>query len=322
MKTALITGIAGQDGSYLAELLLSKGYAVHGFVRPFAGKPEVALDGIRHIVDKIALHTGDISDAETVLEFVAGTNPDEIYHLATNHEVGITAKEYLESRRVNADSTMYFLSAIKDHRPNCRFFYASSSNVFGKTLISPQNENTSYSPESIYSTFKVAGMELVRLHRTQLGLFASSGILYNHESPRRALSYLPRKITSAAARIKHGLDTELEIGDIDAKKDWGYAGDYVEAIWRILQADMPDDFIIGSGELHSVREILDIAFGSLDLDWKQFVKINPAFIRPKANADIVADITKIKRQLGWAPKIQFKEMIIMMLNEDLKINQS
>jgi len=321
MKTALITGIAGQDGSYLAELLLSKGYAVHGFVRPFLGEPEIALSNISHILDKISLHFEDITDAVAILECVESIKPDEIYHLATNHEVGITIEEYRQSRCVNMDSAMYFLSVIKEKQENCRFFYASSSNVLGRTSISPQNENTNLSPESIYGISKVAGMSLVQLNRVQRGLFASSGILFNHESPRRNLSYLPRKITSAAARIKLGLDRELEIGDLDAKKDWGYAGDYVEAVWRILQADKPDDFVIGTGELHTVRDILDIAFGSLDLDWKQFVKVNPAFIRPKVKTEIVADIAKIKRLLGWTPKTQFKELIVMMLNEDLRLNQ-
>lgn len=321
MKTALITGIAGQDGSYLAELLLSKGYEVHGLIRPFSGSNELVLHRIHHIIGEINLHVDDISDEEVVRSHVAGIKPDEIYHLATKHEVGITTEDYLLSRSINIDSTAYFLSAINELQPKCRFFYASSSNVFGRASTSPQNEETNLSPDSIYSISKVAGMHLVRLHRNQMGLFACTGILFNHESPRRDIFFLPRKITSAAARIKLSLEKELELGELDARKDWGFAGDFVEAMWLTLQAEMPDDYVIGSGETHTVRDILDASFGLLELDWKQYVKVNPKLVRPRGKTEMVADISKIEKKLGWTPKTKFNELIKMMLEEDLRLNR-
>ena len=320
MKTALITGITGQDGSYLAELLLNKGYEVHGLIRPFSGRAELVLHRIIHILSKINLHVGDILDEEVVRGHVNDINPDEIYHLATKHEVGITTDEYLLSRSINTDSTVYFLSSINELQPKCRFFYASSSKVFGRAHTSPQNEETNLSPESIYSISKVAGMHLVRLYRNQMGLFACSGILFNHESPRRDLFFLPRKITSAAARIKLGLENELELGELDARKDWGFAGDYVEAMWLTLQAETPDDYVIGTGEAHTVRDILDAAFGLLELDWKQYVKVNPELVRPKGETEMVADISKIRGKLGWTPKTKFNELIKVMIEEDLRLN--
>lgn len=322
MRTALITGIAGQDGSYLAEFLLSKGYEVHGLIRPYSGKPELVLHRILHILSKINLHVGDIADEGVVRERVGSISPDEIYHLATTHEVSITTENYLLSRSVNIDSTEYFLSAIHELQPKCRFFYASSSNVFGRVTTAPQNEETNLSPDSLYSISKVAGMHLVRLHRTQRGLFACSGMLFNHESPRRDLFFLPRKIASAAARIKLGLAKEFELGELDARKDWGYAGDFVEAMWLSLQAETPDDYVIGTGETHAVRDILDAAFGLLELDWKQYVKVNPRLVRPREGTEMVADISKIKNKLGWTPKTGFKELIKMMVEEDLRLNRS
>ncbi len=320
MKTALITGIAGQDGSYLAEYLLGKGYEVHGLVRPYAGKPEILLHRISHILSKINLHVGDISDEEVVRGHVTKIIPDEIYHLATKHEVAVTAEGYRLSRSINVDSTVYFLSVISEILPKCRFFYASSSNVFGHAATSPQNEETDLIPDSMYGISKVAGMHLVRLYRSQRGLFACSGILFNHESPRRDLYFLSRKITSAAARIRLGLEKKLELGELDVRKDWGFAGDFVDAMWLALQAEMPDDYVIGTGETHSVRDVLDATFGMLELDWKQYVKVNPALVRPGGNVKMVADISKIKKKLGWAPKTKFKALIKMMIEADLRLN--
>jgi GDPmannose 4,6-dehydratase len=214
---------------------------------------------------------------------------------------------------------MYFLSAISDLRPECRFFFASSSNIFGFASTEPQNERTDLSPDSIYGVTKVAGMHLVRLHRVQKGLYGCSGILFNHESPRRDLNYLPKKITSTAAKIRLGLETKLELGDLDARRDWGFAGDYVEAMWLSLQAEKPDDYVIGTGETHTVRDILDIVFGLLDLDWKQYVKVNPALVRPKNPTIMVADITKISATLGWKPKTKFSELMRMMIEEDMRL---
>ncbi len=321
MKVALITGINGQDGSYLAEFLLDKGYEVHGLTRPFLGQPEVALSRIRHILDKINLHIGDVSDEVTVRQLVGTVKPDEIYHLASKHEVGITTGEYLQSRNTNIDSTVYFLASIEELQSSCRFFYASSSNVFGCASSSPQSEKTGFNPNSIYAISKVASMHLVRLYRSQKDLFACSGILYNHESPRRDLFFLPRKITSTAAKMKLGLEKELVLGELDARKDWGFAGDFVEAMWLTLQAEKPDDYVIGTGETHSVRDVLDVAFGFLELDWEQYVKVSSALVRPKGRAEMVADISKIKRELGWAPRTKFEDWIKMMIREDLRLNQ-
>lgn len=319
MKKALITGISGQDGSYLAELLLAKGYDVHGLIRPFPGEGGVALPRIRHILDKINLHVGDVSEEATVRELVKVVKPDEIYHLATKHEVGISTQEYLDTRSIDVDSTMYFLSSIDAYQPNCRFFYASSSNVFGAVSSSPQNESTTFNPSSIYSISKVASMYLVRMYRSKKCLFACSGILYNHESPRRDLFFLPRKITSSAAKIKLGFEKELILGDLDARRDWGYAGDFVEAMWLMLQAEKPEDYVIGTGETHSVREVLDIAFELLGLDWSKYVKINDALLRPKEKFEMVADVSKIKKELGWEPKRKFADVIRMMIQEDLRL---
>lgn len=321
-RVALITGIAGQDGSYLAEFLLGKGYSVHGLVRSDPDKAEKGNRNIGNIRNEISFHIGDVSNERLVRGYIANIRPDEVYHLATEHEVSIGAENYTRSRRVHLDSAAYFLSAIKDLRPECRYFYASSSNVFGCPSASPQNEETAFNPESIYSITKAAGMQVVRIFRAQGGVFACSGILFNHESPRRDITFLPRKITSTAARIKLGLENELELGDLDARKDWGFAGDFVEAMWFMLQADTPRDYVIGTGETHAVRDILDIAFGMLDLDWKRYVRVNTKFIRPKATTEIVADISKIKRDLGWAPRTNFNELIQMMLEEDLRLNRS
>lgn len=321
MKTVLITGISGQDGSYLAELLLKKGYEVHGLIKPYTERAELVLHRIFHILSKINLHVGDTSDQEVVRGIVGSINPDEIYHLATKHEVGTAIEDYLLSSRINTDSTAYFLSAINQLQPKCKFFYASSSNVFGRSAKSPQNEETSLYPDSIYSISKVASMHIVRLYRDQKNLFACSGILFNHESPRRDLFFLPRRISSAAARIKLGLEKELQLGELNARRDWGFAGDYVEAMWLTLQAETPDDYVIGTGETHSVRDILDIAFGLLDLDWGQYVKINPVLVRAMDKTEIVADISKIKRELGWSPRTEFKELIQMMVEEDLRLNR-
>ena len=321
MKTAFITGITGQDGSYLAEFLLGKGYEVHGLTRQFSGRAEVALPRLRHVLDKINLHIGDLSDQMVARELVEHIKPDEVYHLATKHEVGITVDEYIATRSIDVDATLYFLGAIAELRPKCRFFYASSSNVFGSPSSSPQNEKTIFNPHSIYGISKVSSMHLVRMFRSKRQLFACSGILYNHESPRRDLFFLPRKITSTAAKIKLGLEKVLVLGELDARRDWGYAGDFVEAMWLMLQADKPQDYVIGTGETYSVRDLLDIVVGYLGMDWAQYVKVDGALIRPKGSIEIVADISEIQRDLGWAPKTKLEDMMKMMVQEDIKLSQ-
>ena len=315
MKTALITGITGQDGSYLAELLLLKGYKVHGLIRSFSGGAGLRL---LHIENKIALHVGDISDEKFVRNHINSINPDEIYHLATNHEVGFTSEEYVQSASINIDSTRHFLSAIDEFKYKCRFFYASSSKIFGPAVMTPQNEETIFNPDSIYSITKVAGMHLVRLYRNQRNLFACSGILYNHESPRRDLLYLPKKITSTAVRIKLGIENKLSLGDLDAKRDWGFAGDYVAAMWMMLQAKEPKDYVIGTGTTHSVEWVLNFVFSQLKLDWREHVIHDPGLVRTSDAAEMRADIAKIKVDLGWEPKTDFPDILKMMIESELQ----
>ena len=319
MKTALITGIAGQDGSYLAELLLSKGYQVHGLEINLLVEKNDVLSKINHILDKIVLHNGDVSDYATVRKLIDKIRPDEVYHLATKHDLKNSLKNYLEIQSTNVDSTYFLLSAIKEMKPYCRFFFASSSKVFGKVSSSPQNEQTVFSPRSLYSISKAAGIYLVNMYRNDHNLFACSGILYNHESPRRDIYFLPRKITRAAARIKAGKEKELVLGNIDAKRDWGFAGDYVEAMWLMLQADEPNDYVIGTGEIHSVKDILDTAFAEIGLNWQNYVIIDKEFFRKEEDILMVANIFKIKNKLSWQPKISFEELIKMMVREDIRI---
>lgn len=321
MKTALITGIAGQDGSYLAELLLTKGYRVHGLTQSYSKSQDFSPSRIAHFRDQIQLHVGDVGDSGVIREIVMSVRPDEIYHLAAKHEVGIAGEDYREVRRVNTDSTMYFLHEIRKIHETCKLFYASSCNIFGPESPSPQNEKTVFNPYSLYSISKVMSMHLIQMFRQEQRLFACSGILYNHESPRRDLFFLPRKITSTAVKIKLGLEKELVLGDIDARRDWGFAGDFVEAMWLMLQAKEPQDFIIGTGETYSVRNVLDMVFGVLEMDWGKYVRISQQFIRPKQPCERVADISKIKMELGWAPKTKFHDVLKMMIAEDLKIAQ-
>ncbi len=320
MRTAFITGIAGQDGSYLAELLLSKDYEVHGLVNFFNNQRDKILR-INNILDKIILHNGDVSNYETVHGLIRKIQPDEIYHLATKHEVSLSLQDYLETQGTNVNSTYYLLNSIKELKLNCKFFFASSSKIFGRALSSPQNEQTAFVPNSIYGISKVAGMNLVKMYRGEQGVFACSGILYNHESPRRDLFFLPRKITQAAAKIKFGKEKKIVLGNIEAKRDWGFAGDYVEAMWLILQADKPEDYVIGTGEIHSVKDILDIAFEEVGLNWKDYIVISEEFFRKEGDCPLVADISKIKKELKWQPKTSFEELIKMMVQNDLKIEK-
>ncbi len=318
MKTVLITGIAGQDGSYLAELLISKGYQVHGLMNSSIEKTN-NISKINHILKKLVLYNGDVSDYATVHDLVKKIKPDEIYHLATKHDLKNSLNNYYEIQKTNIDSAYYFLNAIKELKPDCKFFFASSSKIFGKVISSPQSEQTALSPNSLYGISKAAGMYLVKMYRDEQDIFACCGILYNHESPRRDLNFLPRKITSMAAKIKFGKEKKLVLGNIEARCDWGFAGDYVEAMWLILQSDKPDDYVIGTGEIHSVKDILDIAFGKIGLDWQKYVVISEEFYRKERNIPMVADISKIKNKLGWQPKKTFEELIRMMVKEDLKL---
>lgn len=315
MRKALITGIAGQDGSYMAELLLSKGYEVHGVERESNNKGKFWR--IEHILDRLTVHTGDVSDYKTVKDLIKEIKPDEVYHLATKHDLPNSLENYHAVKATNLDSTYFLLSSIKEFSSTSKLFFASSSKVFGDLLFSPQNEETPLHPDSLYGISKVAASALVKMYREKEGIFACSGILYTHESPRRDPYFLFRKVTLSAARIKLGIENELKIGDLSAKRDWGFAGDYVEAMWRMLQQDKPEDFMIGIGETHSVQELVELVFGELGLDWHKYVTVDSAFVRPPERVEMRADITKAKTKLGWSPKVGFREMVKMMVESDL-----
>ena len=314
-KKALITGITGQDGSYLAELLLEKGYEVHGLVRNEDGSE--SLWRIKSILDKIVLSKGNVGEYEVIGKVIAEIQPDEVYHLATKHDLKNSLKNYRDIQATNVDSTYYLLNAIKEFQPDCKFFFASSSKVFGEPPVSPQSEEVPIRPNSLYGISKAAASALVRMYREKERVFACSGILYNHESPRRDPEFLPRKIALAVARIKSGLADELKVGDLDARRDWGFAGDYVEAMWLMFQQNQPEDFVIGSGETHSVQEMIETAFEVVKLDWRQYVKVDPAFVRSPEKFEMRADISKAKIKLGWAPKMEFKELTRIMVEAEM-----
>lgn len=307
-KKALITGVTGQDGSYLAEFLLDKRYEVHGLKKTLGKSNE-----------SIIPHYGNVLDKELVHRFVSEIKPDEIYHLASKVESRFGGTDDFEFLDDGIKSTYNLLSAIKTLSPHSRFFYASSSKVFGRPNISPQNENTPFSPVSFYGISKAGASYLVKTFREADGIFACSGILFNHESSRRNPIFLPRKITRAAVRIKLGLEKELKLGDINAKRDWGFAGDYIEAMWLMLQAEKPEDYVIGTGVIHSVSDILDVAFREAGLDWKKYVAVDKNLAAQPELYPIVADISKIKKKLGWQPQIEFEKLIKMMVREDLKL---
>mgnify|MGYP001589635716 CR=1 FL=1 len=316
MKKALITGITGQDGSYLAEFLLEKGYEVYGTVYE---KSDKNIWRIKNIKEKIKLYECDVRDENKIIELVKEIIPDEIYHLASSVEPRIIFEEEQNIFKISFESAHSFLRAIKLYSNKSKFFLAGSSLMFGDVQESPQNENTPFSPNSPYGIAKTAGFYFVKMYREAYGIFACTGILYNHESPRRDLHFLPRKITRVAARIKAGKEKELALGNIDAKRDWGYAKDYVEGMWLMLQADKPDDYVIGTGEIHSVKDILDIAFGEVGLDWQKYVVISKEFFRKEGDIPMVADISKIKNELSCQPKTKFEDLIKMMVEEDIKI---
>lgn len=315
-KTALITGIAGQDGSYLAEMLIDKGYKVHGTVN-LSNRDVNALWRLSNIFDKVTLHYRKIESNCDIRAAFLDILPDEVYHLASNHEVDISVDSYISSRKINLDDVAIFLDLIATSKPSCRFFYASSSRIFSETTTTSQNELVNMCPDSIYGLTKVAGMNLVKIYREKKGIFACSGILYNHDSYRRSLYFLPKKVTVAAAKIKLGIESKLVIGDVNAARDWGFSGDFVNAMWRMLQSDIPKDYIIGTGSTHKVSDILDIAFETLDLDWHEYVKIDHSLVRVSDKAVLVADISEIKKELGWSPTMHFSELIKSMVDESI-----
>lgn len=319
MKKALITGITGQDGSYLAELLLSKNYEVHGIVRRVAIEdPEHRLWRIKHILKELRLHAASLESFPSVYKVVKEVKPNECYHLAAQSFVSYSFEDEFSTLNTNINGTHYVLAAIKDCCPDCRFYFAASSEMFGKVKEVPQTEITPFHPRSAYGISKVAGFDLTRNYREAYALHASSGILYNHESPRRGYEFVTRKITSNIARIKLGLTKELSLGNLDAKRDWGHAKEYVEAMWMMLQQDEPDDYVIATGETHSVREFLELAFKSAKLDYKAFVKTDPELIRPAEVDILIGDASKAKKKLNWKHKVSFPELVKEMVEKDIE----
>ncbi len=318
MKKALITGITGQDGAYLANLLLEKGYEVHGIVRRVALEdPEHRLWRINNIVNRITLHSGSLESYASIFSIVEKVKPDECYHLGAQSFVSYSFDDEFSTLQTNIAGTHHVLSAIKDRVPQCRFYFAASSEMFGKVRETPQTENTPFHPRSPYGISKVTGFDLTRNYREAYGLFACSGILFNHESPLRGYEFVTRKITSQAAKIKLGLAKELRLGNLEAKRDWGFAGDYVKAMWLMLQQDQPDSYVIATNETHSVKEFVESAFGCLGLKWQDHVKIDERFFRPAEVNTLRGDYSKAKKTLGWEPAVKFDQLVRMMVEADL-----
>lgn len=313
-KTALITGITGQDGSYLAELLLEKGYRVVGVVRRSSTTP---YERIAHLVDRIELVSADLLDQTSLTDVVQATAPDEIYNLAAQSFVQTSWNQPVLTGEFTALGVTRMLEALRKAAPKARFYQASSSEQFGKVVETPQSESTPFYPRSPYGVAKVYGHWITVNYRESFDLFAVSGILFNHESPRRGLEFVTRKISDGVARIKLGLQRELRLGNLDARRDWGFAGDYVDAMWRMLQLDTPDDFVIGTGETYSVREFCELAFGAVDLDYREHVVQDERFFRPAEVDLLVADPSKAKTQLGWTPHVNFRQLVEMMVEADL-----
>jgi len=321
MKTALITGITGQDGSYLAELLLGKGYTVYGIIRRSSS---FNTGRINHIYKdphephpEMRLVYGDLNDGSSLNRIIRTTQPDEIYHLGAQSHVRVSFDVPEYTGEITGLGTVRLLEAIRETGVKTRFYQASSSEMFGN-MPGPLNENTPFQPRSPYAAAKVYAYWITVNYREGYGLFATNGILFNHESPRRGETFVSRKITKAAAKIKLGRQDKLFLGNLDAKRDWGYARDYVEAMWVMLQQDEPDDFVIATGETHSVREFLDEAFGYLDLDWKKYVEIDPRYFRPTEVDLLLGDASKAKRVLGWKPRVHFKDLVKLMVDADLE----
>lgn len=312
--TALITGITGQDGSYLAEFLLSQGYDVHGMVRRTSTEN---LDRIRHIQDRLTLHEADLLDPGSLVRLVREVEPREIYNLGAQSFVPTSWTEPILTAEFTGLGVTRILEAIRLVDPKIRFYQASSSEMFGRVRETPQSEQTPFWPRSPYAVAKVYGHWITVNYRESFDLFACSGILFNHESPRRGTEFVTRKITRAVAEIKLGLSRELQLGNLKSRRDWGFAGDYVKAMWRMLQQSTPDDFVIGTGDTHSVEQFVAAAFAHVDLDWRDYVTIDPKLFRPAEVDLLVADTTKATQQLGWEPEINFERLVAMMVDADL-----
>ena len=309
-KIAIITGISGQDGSYLSSLLLKKKYKVIGLTNPNSKK--------KKNFSKIVLKTIDLNNFKKISELIKKIKPDEFYHLAAQSFINYKFEDEFFKLNPNINGTHYILSAIKKYSPKTRFYFAASSEIFGNVKKYPQNENSKFNPRSAYGISKVAGFYLTKNYREAYNLFSCSGILYNHESPIRKINFVSRKITSSLAKILAGKQKKIILGDIDAKRDWGYAGDYVEAMWKILQQKKPDDFVVGTGITHSVKDFLKIAFEYVNLDYRKYIRLDKKLIRPKENIILRADNKKAKKILKWKPRTTFKEMIYKMIDSDIE----
>jgi GDPmannose 4,6-dehydratase len=316
VKRALITGITGQDGSYLAELLLEKGYEVHGMVRRSSTEK---FDRIEHLRDRIQLHQADLLDHRSLVDALRTAKPDEVYNLAAMSFVAVSWIQPTLTAEFTGVGVTRLLEAVREVCPETRFYQASSSEMFGKVLETPQTETTPFYPRSPYGVAKVYGHFITVNYRESYDLFAASGILFNHESPRRGLEFVTRKITWHAAAIKLGQASELRLGNLDAKRDWGYARDYVEAMYLMLQQDSPEDYVIATGETHTVQRCVEVAFDRVGLDWQKHVVIDDAFKRPAEVDLLVGDSSKAKRQLGWEPRTSFEDLITLMVDADLKL---
>jgi GDPmannose 4,6-dehydratase len=321
-RKALITGITGQDGSYLAEHLLSLGYEVHGLVRRVALEdPQRRFTRIEHLTDKITLHPASLESYPSIFHVVSRHEFDECYHLAAQSFVAESFADGFSTMNTNINGTHYMLAALRELRPHCRFYFAGSSEMFGKVEVTPQNENTRFHPRSPYGISKVAGFELTRNYREAYGMFAVSGILFNHEGPRRGHEFVTRKITSAVALIKLGLGNELRLGNLEARRDWGHAKDYVRAMHLMLQQPAPDDYVIATGESHTVREFCERAFGEVDLDYKRYVKEDERYYRPAEVDALIGDSTKARRVLNWKPEYSFEQLVREMVLSDVAATQ-
>jgi len=315
-KRAIITGITGQDGSYLAEFLLEKGYEVYGLQRRSS---TLNLDRILHFKERITLISGDLLDQSSLINVIKDIQPDEIYNLGAQSFVPTSWNQPLLTGEITALGVTRLLEAILMIKPDTKFYQASSSEMFGKVQTSPQNEKTPFYPRSPYGVAKVYGHWITVNYRESYNLFCVSGILFNHESPRRGLEFVTRKITNGVAMIKHGLSNELRLGNLEAKRDWGFAGDYVKAMWLMLQNDTPEDFVIATGEMHTVREFCEIAFDYVGLDYKKYVIVDEKFFRPAEVHELLGDASKARKILKWQPETSFEQLIKMMVDSDMKI---
>ncbi len=316
MPRALITGITGQDGSYLAELLLAKGYEVVGVVRRTSHH---SYERIEHLLERVTILPADLLDQHSLTTVIGETQPDEVYNLAAQSYVPTSWSQPVLTGEFTALGVTRILEAIRLACPRARFYQASSSEMFGRAVETPQRESTPFYPRSPYGVAKCYGHWITVNYRESYGLYAVSGILFNHESPRRGIEFVTRKVTDGVARIKLGRATELRLGNLDARRDWGFAGDYVDAMWRMLQRPEPRDYVIGTGETHTVQELVEIAFGHVGLDWRQYVRTDPKYLRPAEVDVLLADPGLARRELGWAPSVGFRQLVTMMVDADLAL---